>query len=216
MEFLKSLGLGSLFKTPVKTPTPPRSPTGVYNGATLKPTQMDAIMSGDFFDGVQITSGPDTGGFLDRGDFNRALPDTASGETGGIGLGNALEWGNLVMGVGSYFNERDKLKMYEKALQDQLQNSELARSQTADDLINQAGVRASLAGAVGADTSSYDQVSDRYSKYLTQSAPASQGLGSVSNNASPVMAAGKTVSNKSTPTEYAVQLANSKKSKESM
>ena len=220
-DFFKNIGLGGLFgggqsidSTYLNKYTPKQWQEFGASGGTINASGKiladNAYGSDIGFDlnGTNImTDTSSTGGIMDWASSKDGMFSSGSNLMNAAGLG---------LGVAGYFQEGDKLKMYEQALQDQLENSELTRSKTADDLITQAGVRASLAGAFGADTSPYTSVANRYSKYQTSSPTSSAGLGTVYNNAnaSPEMAASRMMLNKNTEPSYAMQLANTKKRRE--
>jgi hypothetical protein len=154
-------------------------------------------------------------GLFRDGGASTSTVGSADGGSSLFGKGsNIMGIANIGMGLANYFQNKDKLKMMEQGLQDQLKNSELARSKTADDLITQAGVRGSLASAVGADTSPYTSVANRYSKYQTSVPTVANQYNNT--NTSPEMAAGRMMLNKDTKPEYAAKLADTKKRRESL
>lgn len=90
------------------------------------------------------------------------------GKQDGILSTNSNLRGGLDIGLGlaNYFQEGDKNKMYKTALEDQLKNSKMQRQLASDQVVQQAGVQKSLAGAFGESTSPYDKRIDRFRSYL--------------------------------------------------
>ena len=78
------------------------------------------------------------------------------------------DWVNAGLGLLSYMQSKKGLKMQQQALQDQLENSRMERDLAYDSLATQKGVQASLAGALGADTSSYVKSLARFDQYASE------------------------------------------------
>ena len=92
------------------------------------------------------------------------LFDSITGTMKDLGITGA-DIMNIGLGLANYFQEGDKLKLYETALNDHLKTSQMNRDLAYDQLAQQVGVQKSLGGAFGADTGGYDTRMSQFVKY---------------------------------------------------